>query len=52
MPPIARAVNGNPGLTDDEIWDLVHYVQSLSGVASAKSAVDDTASSKTEGAAE
>ncbi|MFN7627452.1 MAG: c-type cytochrome [Pirellula sp.] len=52
MPPIARAVNGNPGLTDDEIWDLVHYVQSLSGVASAKSAVDDTTSSKTEGAAE
>ncbi len=27
MPPIARATNGNPGLTDDQIWDLVHYVQ-------------------------
>ena len=57
MPPIARAVNGNPGLTDDEIWDLVHYVQSLSSVpssslASAKSTLDDTIRSKPEGAAE
>jgi mono/diheme cytochrome c family protein len=29
MPPIARAGNGNPGLTDDQIWDLVHYVLSI-----------------------
>jgi len=29
MPPIARAQGGNPGLTDAQIWDLVHYVLSL-----------------------
>jgi mono/diheme cytochrome c family protein len=29
MPPIARAEGGNPGLTDDQIWDLVHYVLSV-----------------------
>lgn len=29
MPPIARAQGGNPGLTDDQIWDLVHYVLSI-----------------------
>jgi mono/diheme cytochrome c family protein len=29
MPPIARAQGGNPGLTDDQIWDLVHYVLSV-----------------------
>jgi hypothetical protein len=32
MPPIARAEGNNPGLTDDEIWDLVHYVMSLGEV--------------------
>jgi mono/diheme cytochrome c family protein len=29
MPPIARAQGGNPGLTDAQIWDVVHYVLSL-----------------------
>lgn len=29
MPPVARAHNGNPGLTDQEIWDLVYYVMHL-----------------------
>jgi mono/diheme cytochrome c family protein len=29
MPPVARAQNGNPGLTDEEIWDLVYYVMHL-----------------------
>ena len=29
MPPVARAVNGNPGLTDEEIWSLVGYVMHL-----------------------
>ena len=29
MPPVARASGGNPGLTDDQIWDLVHYILSL-----------------------
>jgi mono/diheme cytochrome c family protein len=33
MPPIARSQGGNPGLTDDQIWDLVHYVLSLGGDA-------------------
>jgi mono/diheme cytochrome c family protein len=31
MPPIARATGGNPGLTDEQIWDLVHYVMSIGG---------------------
>ena len=31
MPPIARAEGNNPGLTDDQIWDLVHFVLSLGG---------------------
>lgn len=30
MPPIARKQNGNPGLTDEDIVDLVGYVYSLS----------------------
>ncbi len=29
MPPIARAEGGNQGLTDAQIWDVVHYVMSL-----------------------
>lgn len=29
MPPVARADGSNPGLTDDQIWDLVAFVQSL-----------------------
>ena len=29
MPPVARAQNGNPGLTDEEIWDLVYYLMHL-----------------------
>lgn len=29
MPPIARAQNGNPGLSDEEIWELVYYVMHL-----------------------
>lgn len=29
MPPVARALNGNPGLTDEEIWSLVGYVMHL-----------------------
>lgn len=52
MPPIARAINGNPGLTDAEIWDLVHFVQSLSGVASTKSLVTDTMGANPEGGSE
>jgi mono/diheme cytochrome c family protein len=30
MPPIARSQNGNPGLTDAELCDLVEYVYGLS----------------------
>lgn len=26
MPPVARAENSNPGLTDQELWELVYYV--------------------------
>jgi mono/diheme cytochrome c family protein len=29
MPPVARAQNGNPGLTDQELWELVYYVMHL-----------------------
>jgi mono/diheme cytochrome c family protein len=29
MPPIARAQNGNPGLSDEELWELVYYVMHL-----------------------
>ncbi|MCE2812522.1 MAG: cytochrome c [Planctomycetaceae bacterium] len=29
MPPVARAQNGNPGLTDQELWELVYYVTHL-----------------------
>lgn len=29
MPPVARAENSNPGLTDDELWELVYYVMQL-----------------------
>jgi mono/diheme cytochrome c family protein len=29
MPPIARDQGGNPGMTDAQIWDLVHYILSL-----------------------
>lgn len=29
MLPVAYAANGNPGLSDDDIWCLVLYVQSL-----------------------
>lgn len=29
MPPVARAQNGNPGLTDEELWELVYYVMHL-----------------------
>lgn len=29
MPAVARASNGNPGLSDNDLWDLIHYVQSL-----------------------
>jgi mono/diheme cytochrome c family protein len=29
MPPIARADGSNSGLTDDQIWDVVHYVLSI-----------------------
>lgn len=36
MPPVARALNGNPGLTDDEIWSLVGYVMHLSREHSSK----------------
>lgn len=38
MPPVARALNGNPGLTDDEIWSLVGYVMHLSREHSSKPA--------------
>ena len=38
MPPVARALNGNPGLTDDEIWSLVGYVMYLSREHSSKPA--------------
>lgn len=37
MPPVARAMNGNPGLTDDEIWSLVGYVMHLGRERSSKS---------------
>ncbi len=36
MPPVARALNGNPGLTDDEIWSLVGYVMHLGSEDSSK----------------
>ncbi|MBM3967323.1 MAG: cytochrome c, partial [Planctomycetes bacterium] len=52
MPPIARAINGNPGLTDDEIWDLVHYVQSLGGVTSAITKLEGSSNNSPEGGAE
>jgi hypothetical protein len=29
MPPVARAENSNPGLTDQELWELVYYVMHL-----------------------
>ena len=29
MPPVARAQNGNPGLSDEELWELVYYVMHL-----------------------
>jgi mono/diheme cytochrome c family protein len=29
MPPVARVSNSNPGLTEEEIWCLVGYVQEL-----------------------
>lgn len=51
MPPIARAINGNPGLSDDEIWDLVHYVQSLSGVSSIIAKVNSAMMKSSEGVA-
>ena len=34
MPPVARASNSNPGLTDEEIWCVVSYVQELGGGSS------------------
>ncbi len=30
MPPIAIAANGNPGVSEQDIWDLVLFVESLS----------------------
>ncbi|MEQ1830269.1 MAG: cytochrome c, partial [Pirellula sp.] len=32
MPPVARKQNGNPGLSDDDLCDLVEYVLSLSSL--------------------
>lgn len=37
MPPIARADGSNPGLTDDQIWDVVHYVLSIGNTSKGES---------------
>lgn len=45
MPAIARASNGNPGLSDNDVWDLIHYVQSL-GPAKSPGKTENTTTAK------